>query len=375
MGFDGISGAGGINPAFTGGTQGAEDSGGVVGSFHNSSTVSYQKDAMSLLSDMAEEIGLAHQEKAEKRVADRKKKEAPDSAEALAKARLAVHKMQDANPQDLEQFLKQLKAGGASSQKIKELLVGAYGGDRTKQHWMLSEALEHLEDAPELKAAVNEALKELEAEHAPEILAGYNIDKIDAGSVGGAGNGRDLYNRTILGHADIGKAFIDLFDRYGADKFGEAMEFLRQAIGADLSAATPSSTEAELKTANDDLAHVQILRNIHRDCVDMLDKLGKTHKISHGESGDAEALKIVKHLLSLKDERMVMPDRVKPGLPLLGDSHIEHDINLVTETKGLVHKFPMKIYQDSSTRQNLLDGVQGLLDRLIDREDELLAKG
>ena len=86
------------------------------------------------------------------------------------------------------------------------------------------------------------------------------------------------------------------------------------------------------------------------------------------------ALKIVRELLSLKDKRLVDAAMIRKCLPLKGEAKIEHDINLVTDIKALVHRFPFKVFKDGATRQILLDGIQALLDQLIDREDELLAE-
>jgi len=88
----------------------------------------------------------------------------------------------------------------------------------------------------------------------------------------------------------------------------------------------------------------------------------------------AAALKILKELLALKDKRLVDAGAIRKCLPLRGDALIAHDINLVTEVKSLVHRFPLRAYKDQATRQILLDGIQSLLDQLVDREDELLAE-
>jgi hypothetical protein len=59
------------------------------------------------------------------------------------------------------------------------------------------------------------------------------------------------------------------------------MEFLRKAIGADISAQTPSTSKTELEQSNRDLAHVQVLGNIHRDISTLLDKLAKNYGVNY----------------------------------------------------------------------------------------------
>jgi type III secretion protein W len=346
----------------------SQASAGAAKGSYNGQSVSVQKDAMSLLADSAEEMTFAVAEKTEKKATERKKTENKKKTGSTEAAIMMAQKLKDINPEQLQKFLSQAKAAGADAGKLKQL-ARQFSKDSTKQHLALSYVLEELENDPEMKEALQSVIGELEAKHGEEIQAGYNIDGVDADGVGGAEEGRSLYRGTVLGFKDVVQAFTHLVDKYGEEGLTDSLQFLRQAIGADLSATNPSTTKAELKTVNDDLYQVQVLSNIKEDFNNMLEKLGK----DYGYKKPAKsAIKVMMSLLKLKDERLVDASRVKSCLPMKGSTSPTHDVHLVTTTKSLVHKFPMKIYKDEGTRQNLLDGVQALLDQAIDLEEEML---
>ena len=237
-------------------------------------------DAMSLLANAAEELTFAHAETVEKKAKARKDEEV-NKADRTNSAEFMAQKLKDMNPEQLKKFKDGVAEAGKDPKKILDLAVKSFSG-RGGQHLALTYAMEEFEKTdPDLAAAIRTARAQLEEAHGPEIRAEYNINDVDDTDVGGPENARGLYRGTVLGHSDVGEAFLFILDKHGMDGFDGALDFLRKAIGTDLSAQSPSVEKSELEQANKDLAHVQVMRNILTDCTTTLDTLAKRHGVTY----------------------------------------------------------------------------------------------
>jgi type III secretion protein W len=176
--------------------------------------VSKQEDAADMLADAAEELTFSASETVEKKTTERKKKTDMPKVSALEAAEMMAQKLKDMNPQQLQKILQQIKDAGADGAKIRQLLKDNFK-EPVMQHLALSFALGQSGDDPEMKEVLEQVQKDLETEHGPEIRAGYNINPVDSSTVGTPEQARALYRGTVLGHADIGDAFTDLYNQYG----------------------------------------------------------------------------------------------------------------------------------------------------------------
>lgn len=352
---------GGISP-----NPGASEAAHATGSYEGRA-VAAQPNAMSLLADAAEELTFSFSELREKSLSERKLKSS-DRSNAAEKIQEWVEKVQGIGEEDLTEFLRKFREAGGDPQALKQLLQQYGGGDAAEEHALLSFARDMCEDAPDLVQILDDALATLDAERGEEVRAGLNIAPVGADAAGGGRAGRALYREVVLGQADIADTFLLLLDRSEARNVTEASEYLIKAIGADLSSMTPSTTTERLHTANQDLSHVQMLANLHRDCDTLLGDMAARH----GVEPSADAAEVMKKLLALKDERFIDGHRIRDMLPLAGRNNPEHDVHLLTGFKNLVHKMPMKVFQDPTTRQTLLNAIQGELDVAIDLEEEML---
>jgi type III secretion system TyeA family effector delivery regulator len=245
---------------------------------------------------------------------------------------------------------------------------------------------------------------ETEAAEGPQIQAGYNIDGVDCSAVGTAQEGRDLYRGTVLGKADVSATFTTLMEKYGPEGFTESLRFLMQAIGADVACATPSAEKEFLYTANSDLYQVEVLGNLYRDAEKMLEQVERSDREGGGRGrnqggsqeeaednkekgkndregkgrGKAEselcALGLMKEILRLKDTRVVDPGGIRSFLRLKGDVAPTRDVVLTKCFKDLVYRLPLKVYNDAANRQNVLNGIQVVLDETIAVEEAALAE-
>jgi len=371
----GVDSASGANaPKYVGLGTGPSDteSGAPIEGSYRGQQVAVEEDPLSLLADAAEELTFGASEQVEKKVGERKLKSEQHIVKVAhtEESELRTQTLKDLDPEALKKFLAQLKETGANADAIKDLAQRTFE-DPTQRHAALSEALKQLsEDATyaDLSQAVDTVLTQFEATEGPQIRAGYNIDGVDSSTVGSPQQGRDLYRETVLGNADIAQTFTTLMDKFGPDNFQQALQFLIQAVGADVSSSTPSTDKTALFTANSDLYQVELLGNLYRDTEKLLDNVDKTFGIETG----VKPFGLMKETLRLKDARLVDPTAIRSLLDLKGEEAPTRDVALVKGYKDLVYRLPLKIYNDPTTRQTLLNGIQSVLDEAITVEEATL---
>jgi len=369
--------------------------------------VAVLEDPNSLLQDAAEELTFGASEHVEKKVGERKLKSEIHAVKVQhsEEAGLRTGKLKDLDPEQIKRFLEQLKKGGADAGSVRDLAQKTFR-DPSQRHSALAAAFEELGgDAgfADLREAVGTVRVELEAAEGPQIQAGYNIDGVDCSAVGTAQEARDLYRGTILGKADVAAAFTTLMEKYGPDGFAESLKFLMKATGADLACAAPSTEKEYLHTANSDLYQVEVLGNLYRDAEKMLEQVERFDREGGGRGrdqggseeeaedqkkgqdnregkgpGKAEdglcALGLMKEILRLKDIRVVDPGGIRSFLKLKGDVAPTRDVVLTKGFKDLVYRLPLKVYNDAANRQNVLNGIQVVLDEVIAVEEAALAE-
>lgn len=241
-------------------------------------------DVASSAADAAEEMSFAASEKVEKKLSERKsgsKEALKTSATELAEK--YVNMMGESQSgKRLHEFLDALKnkGGGMSESELRQF-VGEQFKDASDQFAALSFAEEVLAKEgghEELRTKIASVKAQLLADAGPAIRAGLNIaaDIMAYSRQGleGAQGLRDLYRFSILGGQSIVSIYTGIMERYGPAQFNQSLEFLLRASGSDLDGkALGSSLEpAQLKTAIDDIYHVQALGNAFRSLGDVLDK-------------------------------------------------------------------------------------------------------
>ncbi|MCL2000316.1 MAG: TyeA family type III secretion system gatekeeper subunit, partial [Planctomycetes bacterium] len=271
--------------------------------------------------------------------------------------------------QRLAKLLAAVKAAMGNPALFREAL--AEFRDPTERHAALLWLEKELADTPSLQALARREREQLEAEEAEAIQAGYNINGVDAEAVGGPAEGRAAYRRTVLGHGGIGGMLEEVLARHGSDDFTGTVEFLRQAVAADLSAATPATDKRELESLNNDLYHLRALANFTREFGGDIAKLRAGGGKEPLENAGLETLRL---LCKAKEERLVMLDGLKVILKLEGAQDPVYDVRALTQAQRLAHQLPAKLFNDEDMRQRLLAAGQKLLDAAIDLEEVALAE-
>ncbi len=365
-----VSGPGAAAAAMQRGVSGSQAAAVKTGEW-NGLRVTSQDNPASLLANAAEELTFAASEKVEKDMAARRKPEEKKAAAVMPPAG-AVAQLREQMGERLDDLLANVESGDGSPASLKEALEGF--PDPTERHAALGWLEERLASRPSLAAMVKRERERFETESASAIQAGYNISAVDTDAAGGIDDARSLYRRTILGHETIGAMLEAILQRCGEDgggDFAARVDFLRQAVGADLSAANPSVDKRELEAMNNDLYHLRALANFTREFDGELGKIrGAGGKAALAGAG----LSVVRIFCKAKDERMVSLTGLKSALALEGRADATYDVRALMQAQKLAHSLPAKLFADGDSRQRLLDAGQKLLDGAINLEDELAAE-
>ena len=338
--------------------------------------VAHLPDPLSEIADSAEEVGFAASEKIEKSLTERKAHGGEAGGRAHATTELIDHYIKSVpdigSPRQLREFLDNLKqeAGDKSPDGLIRK-ARQFFKDPSHQFAALEFAKKALEAEgghEELAAAVGAAAEKLMAEHGPQVRAGLNIaaQAVAHAESGLAGSSaqelRDLYRDAVLGFEDVGKAYENIIQKFGAERFPQALDFLLQAAGNDLHSGGPSLAPERLRTVVDDLFQVQVLGNSHRAFSELLKKSGA------GTTADGRAL--MGDVLGLAMNRYPRADQItalagKVGLP----GGTEPTIYFLTGLKEQIRLLPLKIYAAPENRDALLVAAQGALDKAIEQEE------
>ncbi len=324
-------------------------------------------DAESLLANAAEEVGFAASEKVEKLLSKRRKPEAKgQKADVVPPPQEKLQEMREAMGGRLKDLLDQVRQSGGNPAALKEALQGF--PDPTERHAAMQWLEEQFEAEPSLKEMVQRERRALEAASPSEIQAGYNLHGLAAEEVGGPEAGTDLYRRTILGHGNVTDMLEEILKKYGTKDLEGALDFLRRAVGVDLSATNSSTDKRELEAVNNDLYHMRAIGNFSRQFEADLDKLRQDRGKTPLPGAGVDTLRV---LFKAKDQRLVQLDGLKTALKLEGRSDPEYDVQALSKTRQLARNLPAKLFTDEDSRQRLLGVSQKLLDTAIDLEDEM----
>ncbi|MCC8191016.1 MAG: TyeA family type III secretion system gatekeeper subunit [Planctomycetes bacterium] len=331
----------------------------------NGLTVLVDADPASLIADAAEELTFSASETVEKKVSERKKTAKDRPVTAVRPPEEVLEKMRRRNEEKLARLLAAVRAGGNPA--AFHQAMDAFSVDPSERHAAMLWLEDSLADAPSLAAMVRRERERYENEEAAAIQAGYNIDGVEDTAATG-GTGKELYRRTILGHAGIGEMIAAILDREGGEDFLAAVDYLRRAVGADLSAATPSIDTRELETLNNDLYHLRAIATFTREFDGEMEKIRTRAALPPLDRAGRETLSL---LCRMKEERLVRLDGLKTILSLQGKQNATYDVLCLSQCHRLAHRLPGKLFTDEDSRQRLLAACQKILDAAIDLEEAL----
>jgi type III secretion system TyeA family effector delivery regulator len=243
-----------------------------------------------------------------------------------------------------------------------------------------------------LREKLEQVAERLENEHGPEIAAGNNISPVlnefvstrpdDAGDV------REGYRRAVFDYKTPADAYrfiatnLAKFTGEGAtsgpvstadgenfeQRLGVALDFLANALAADLAATKPSGEPTHLREVVDGLQQVRFLGNAHESCRGLLTKFHNSTR----ESVPVAPFRLMTAMLdAAKGERVSENEFTRLAMDF-NVPPLEPSINFMTQFRDIVRNLPPRAYEKPEARERVLDAMQKAIDQFIDEEEVAL---
>ena len=332
-------------------------------------------DPMAELMDSMEELSFQFEEKAAKRVADRKLGEMQGPRSALLRAVeswLAV--MPDMPGRDfLVRILRNMRNSFATGTPLseRELLKELARGSTDPSHqFAMLDILEQAfgEDEAAMRTLVRQAKALLTEEKGSEIRAGINLaEEVNARATTPEEmrDLRDMYRSEVVGFTKPQECFRSLLAARGAEGLKDAIDFLIAGCGADLKSSSPSMEAAALGRILTDLQCVQVLQTV----LDALTALGKRMGKQFGETCLLDGEQMTGRVLDFTEQAFVVPPGIAAFIADCGMKALLARMDFARELTELFRKLSPRLFAREGDRQKLVDAAQEHLDELITEEN------
>jgi type III secretion system YopN/LcrE/InvE/MxiC family regulator len=241
--------------------------------------------------------------------------------------------------------------------QLDQALKKAIAENNTRVVNKLTNALFHVRRASSYLLAISKKR---------DILAGINIaeisDKFDSNL--GLDNTEELigfYRDSVLDYKTLSIAYTKILDKYGAERFFVGIDFLLQALGADMGAKGSSISSNNLEAIIKDIEQLRGLRFIYKELHESITKVKKVtlldiHNICHD---------VMKELLIIQKRRSV-DDRFLPNLAAKAEIYRnDQKVHFFNRTVNLIKLLPEKYFMDSKSRHQIIEDMQEALDDAV----------
>ena len=335
-----------------------------------------EADPLAELEDAMEELSFQFEEKATKRLAERRMGPLQGSRASFARALEAWMAMMPDMPgrPRLERFAQNLRSAAASGRlpSPDELLkqLGRESTDSSHQFAML-DLLEQMlaEGETALLDLVRRTRTQLMAEKGPDIKAGINLaEEVNAraSTPGEMQELRDLYRSEVVGFTKVQDCFRSLLAQRGAAGLTDAITFLIAGCGKDLAAQSPSMDRAELGRILTDLQCVQVLQTV----LEALGQLSARMGTQFADPCFLNGEQLTGQVLELTERTFVPPEAIAHLLGECGMRKLLAQMDFTRELTRLFRRLSPRLFAKEGDRQRLVDAAQEHLDGLIAIENE-----
>ena len=361
-----------FHPGAQGPTGNASGTGAASGSFmgHAATVVS---NPMSLLADAAEELTFSVDTTDEFELSER---EEEDKALRSQQERVELYKEmmhQAGKSEELNQLANQLQNAKTKSDAMRQ--VRERFPDPSDAYAALDYALEEMEQkgaSTESLQAVRDARDELLTEEGPAVRAGIQA-MLSAQDYAGLDDGnalRGLYRQAVCDFSSVNEMFDHILNKYGQDKFDQAVSFLTRTLGSDLSADVPSMEKPHLESVNANLGMLRLLQSAHAQSGRVMDRWQNVHGVTNCPF-DARGL--LGKVLSMRGENFLNAGHFERIATEARPPDIEREVLFLQELMQMVRSLPSLLFDGHAGHMKVLDAVQDAVDNAIEREDAYYA--
>ncbi|WDE02810.1 type III secretion system gatekeeper subunit SctW [Thalassomonas viridans] len=332
------------------------------------------KSAASSIADIAEEIGSAMSEKAKEKSLDKRSAlHEVRKTEAMERAENYLKNVADIEKQEkLRNYLLDMDKN-TSPKGLKEWLDG-FSSDHSEAYSALEMIKQNAAKAGN-KALENQALvlqQQLMEEHGEHIRAGFNVADtavLYSGKEGSEKSSGELvngYQDTVLDYGGVASTFSKIIEEHGEEKFPMALDFLRQALGADLAAQNSSVAKERLEAIIGDIKDIFTLKTL----LDMSNTLVNRLQNDYGEARAKIGQELMGGMLKLTEAKWVSQRDMSSLAQDMDIKQLATEIYFGHRISAIFAKLPPTVFADDNTRNALLETAMSYVHELVDREEE-----
>ena len=324
--------------------------------------------AAELLSSM-EELSMMFEEKAARKIADRKLGERSSSSMEMMKAFEKWQKVFPDMPgkEKAEKFLKRMRE--SADKFLGELEREC---EDPSHRYAILEALESglKEGENDLRVFIEGAKEKLRLEKGAELKAAVNI----AGEINSRTDSavemkamRALYQSEVIGFTTPQDCFRALAALRGADAIGGSIDFLVASCGADIQSPSPSLAPEELRRILLDLQCVQVLAAV-------IDKVaGVSARMEKVFGEKCSTVKASEGVIGFTERPYVLPRDISSFIESLGLKGHLAKMDFCRELTGVFRQLSPRLFANEDDRVRLVEAAQEYLDELVMSESVMAA--
>lgn len=333
-----------------------------------------ESDAAAELMDSMEELSMLFEEKASKKISDRKLGELRSRSSTYLEA---VENWAKALPdlpgrEYLDRFLRQLRALFTAGtppdlQQLKQMLSKL--SDDPSHLFAMIDILEQALESGEsdLRTLLNAARENLLKEKGGEIRAGINLaSEVNARATTPEemSHLRNLYRSEILGFKTPQDCFRSILASNGAGRLADTIDFLMKGCGTDLTCAEPSRDPVELRRILLDLQCVQVLKTV----LDTMNGLAGRMQREFAQPLLLNVEAMTGRVVDFTERAVRSGDQIAAFIAACGVLKLLARLDFARELQVIFRKLSSRLFDSEEDRQLLLDAAQEHLDALIAEE-------
>ncbi len=342
----------------------------------NGVPVTVMADPAAELQESMEELSMQFEEKAAKKLSERKLGETRRRPTAYTEAIEGWMKTLPDMPdrEQLEQLLRHLRQAAQSGQQpdvetLKQFL-SELSGDPSHQFAVLDILEQALApDEEGLRTLLGKTREQLMETSGGEIRAGINLaTEVNARATTPEEMSalRSLYRSEVLGFTTPQDCFRSILSSRGPGALKAAIEFLRAGCGADLASVEPSRDAVALRRILLDLQCVQVLNTV----LEIMDGLGARMLQQYGLTLLRDGESMTGTILGYTERNSVRPDDFAAFERECGIHPLLARMDFARELLGVFRKLSSRLFALEDDRLRLISAAEEHLDGIITEENE-----
>ena len=325
------------------------------------------------LADSAEELTFARDNSKQTKLKDRKQKQAAlNLEEKIEKMKQAFELQTDNDDRNQKsKLLEDLRAGKENRESMLNRLK-EQGGHPASNYFFLLQYADNEKD-PSFAEKIKDLAQALYTDEKSEIDACINT--ISVAGHNDLSSSFDL----CLSYSELShdcKTPVEMLHyiekKFGADKVDAGIDFMFEALSADLASVNQSQEQVLLESVGTSLS---LARSINGASVILNSFVERFDKIYHLDSGNLNGFSLLERMLKLSEQKFIQTSQVRSLYTEVSKQDPETEVLMAQDLLNKSRELGSEVFFGVENRAHVIDAVQSLVDKLIEKEDEWLEQG